>query len=235
MQLLTVEYSLIAGLTFVAVGVTKRFRLLLLFGFTVLGYLCWLITFQYLTLTISNTSLLIVLNRLGLAGYIILFAIWSRIQPCIGYLKPGNMKETLKAPLIWWGVNEYIWRFVLIACLFWVVPPIVFNFLHGYIFEFMPYALLFATINPFLEGVLWRGFILGRMVDYVGEKQGLIISSIAFGLYHISLGFSIWACLLFAVGGFYMGGLAVKSRGFVAPTILHFFVNVALISFGIIF
>jgi len=235
MQLLPVEYSLIAGLIFIALGFVKQLRVFFLFGFTIFGYLFWLLSLQYLTASISNASMLVVLNRLGLIGYIILFAIWARFQPCYEYLKLGSMKESLKAPLIWWGTNEYIWRFVLIACTLWIIPTIVFSFLYNNIFEFMPYTLLFVSINPILEGIVWRGFVLGRMVDYIGEKQGLIISSIAFGLYHLSLGFSIWICLLFAVGGFYMGGIAIKSKGFLAPTILHFFVNLALISFGIIF
>lgn len=235
MQLLPIEYSFVIGVALVAFGFTKGFRVLLLFGLTIFGYLFWLFAAQYLTTSISNTSLLIILNRLGLMGYIILFAIWAQVEPCVGYLKQGSMKETLKAPLIWWGNNEYIWRFVVIVCSLWAVPTIIFTFLHGNIIAFMPYALLFAVINPIFEGMVWRGFILGRVVDYIGEKQGLIISSIAFGLYHLSLGFSIWICLLFGIGGFYMGGLAIKSKGFLAPTIVHFFVNLALISFGIIF
>jgi len=235
MQLLPAEHAFIIGFILLLLGLTKRLRALLLFGLTVFGYLFWLLAAQYFTATISNLPLLIVLNRLGLIGYIVLFAIWLCVQPCAGYLKPGNLKATLKAPFIWWGASEYAWRFVLIACFAWVVPTVIFTFLHGYIFEFMPYALLFAVINPVFEGVLWHGLILGRVVDYAGEKQGLILSAVAFGLYHLSLGFSVWVCLLFAIGGFYMGGLAIKSKGLLAPTILHVFVNLALVSFGIIF
>jgi len=235
MQLLPVEYSVVIGVACIAFGFTKRFRVLLLFGLTTFGYLFWLFAVQYLTANISNAPLLILLNRLGLIGYVILFAIWSRLEPCVTYLKQGSMKETLQAPLIWWGKQEYIWRFVLIICALWAVPAIVFSFLHGNIIAFLPYTLLFAMINPILEGVIWRGFILGRVVDYLGEKQGLILSAFSFGLYHLSLGFSIWLCLLSAIGGFYMGGLAIKSKGFLAPTIVHFFVNLALVSFGIIF
>ena len=232
MQVLPVTPSLVVGLAFVAFGFTRRFRILLLFGLTIFGYLFWLFVSQYLT---ANTSLLVVLNRLGLSGYIILFAIWSRIEPCATYLGFGNMKGKLKAPFIWWGNNEYVWRFVLIVCSLWAALTIVFGFLYSNIIYFMPYALLFALINPIFEGVVWRGFILGRLIDYMGEKQGLVVSSIAFGLYHFSLGFSIWTCLLFAIGGFYMGGIAIKSKGFLAPTMIHFFVNLALISFGLIF
>ena len=230
-QLLPVGYVSVLGAAFFAVGLIERFRALLLFGLTIFGYLFWFMTSQYISETISNEPLAIVLNRFGLIGYIVLFAIWARVQPGTRYLQVGSMTETLKAPLIWWGTDERVWRFVLIICAVWIAPAILF----GNVFAFMPYALAFSIINPILEGVIWRGFLLGRMVDYIGEKQGLIFSSIAFGVYHLSLGFSIWVCLLFAIGGFYMGGIAIKSKGFLAPTIVHFSVNLALISFGIIF
>ena len=98
----------------------------------------------------------------------------------------------------------------------------------------MIYGLLFALINSFLENTLWRGLILGRMVDFVGEKQALVLSSLAFGFYHLSLGFNVWICLIFSFGGFYMGGCAIKSRGLFAPIAMHFFVNLVFIVSGII-
>jgi len=143
------------------------------------------------------------------------------------------MKESLKFPLIWWGFSERVWRFILIFCFLCLIPTILFS-LGGNTASSIPYGLFFAVINSILEEVLWRGFILGRVIDYIGEKQGLILSSIAFGFYHLSYGFSIWVCLAFAVGGFYMGGIAIKSRGLLAPIIMHFFVNMAFLSFGII-
>jgi membrane protease YdiL (CAAX protease family) len=233
-QLLPPEYSLAIGIAFAALGLTKRFRVLLLFGFSILGHLIWLFTSQYLTVNILNPPLLTVLMRLGLIGYIILFAIWSRFQPCNGYFRLGGMKETLRFPLIWWGFNERVWRFLLIFCFFFLIAAAFFS-IGTNITEVLLYGLLFAAVNSIFEGVLWRGFILGRVVDYIGEKQGLVLTSIAFGFYHLSLGFSIWICLVFAIGGFYMGGIAIKSRGLFAPIIMQFFVNIAFVSFGIIF
>ncbi len=99
----------------------------------------------------------------------------------------------------------------------------------------MLYGLLFALINSVLEEILWRGFILGRVVDYLGEKQALIVTSFTFGFYHLSLGFSIWICLAFAIGGFYMGGCAIKSKGIGASIIMHIFVNIVFVSLGMIF
>jgi len=233
-QLLPIWYSFVLGIIFAALGLTKRFRVLLLFGLIILGHLFWFVASQYLTENISNVSLVTVLVRFGLIGYIILFAIWAYFQPCIGYIKLGHINENIKFPLIWWGFNERIWRFVLIFCSLFFISTIFFYF-SGNLFKVITYGLSFAIVNSILEEVLWRGFILGRLVDYIGEKQGLIISSIAFGFYHLSLGFPIWVCLVFAIGGFYIGGIAIKSKGILAPIIMHFFVNMAFVSFGIIF
>ncbi|MDR1536537.1 MAG: hypothetical protein LBU32_00790 [Clostridiales bacterium] len=47
------------------------------------------------------------------------------------------------------------------------------------------------------------------------------MSALAFGLYHYSLQFPLWACLIFAIGGFYIGGSAIKSRGLLSPAVVH--------------
>lgn len=234
-QLLPWEYSLAIGITFVVAGFTKSFRALLLFGFTTLGHLIWFFISQQLATSISNRLLLIILGRFGLLGYIILFVLWERFQPCENrLLQLGNMKEQLKFPLIWRGFDEYVWRFILIFCTL-CLAAIVFFCLENNRISIVPYGLLFATINSILEEILWRGFILGRTADFLEEKRALILTSLAFGVYHLSLGFSIWVCLAFAIGGFYMGGCVIKSKGLGASIIMHLFVNMVFVSCDIIF
>jgi len=208
---------------------------LILLELTIFGYLIRLPVSQFFNNGMLSEPILIIIGRLGLIGYIILFFAWERLQPYNNkYLKLGNMKEVLKVPFVWWGFKEYVWRFTLIFCSLWLITAVIFS-LNGNVFEVLWHGLLFAAINSILEGILWRGLILGRIVEYMGEKRGLVLSSIVFGLYHLSLGFSIWICLLFAVGGLYMGGLAIKSKGLFAPIIMQFFVNIAFVSFGMIF
>jgi len=209
--------------------------MLLMPGFIVLGHLVWVFTFQILAANISAAAPLTIAGRFGLSGYIILFALWNKLQPCTtGYLRFGNLKKSLKFPLIWWGFKEHVWRFLLIFCSIFIVAAIVFA-AYTNITGILLYGILFAAVNSVLEGALWRGFILGRAAEYAGEKQALVLTSLAFGFYHLSLGFSIGICLIFAVGGFYMGGLAIKSRGLFAPVVMQFFVNMAFVSSGIIF
>ena len=234
-QVLPTEYSLAIGTIFAVAGLVKKFRALLLFGFAMLGHLFWIFTSGYFAANIYDRSLLIIVGRFGLIGYIILFVLWRYFQPCDSrYLRLGNLKESLKFPLIWWGFKEYIWRFILIFCISCFAATVFFS-IHNNAFSIMLYGFIFALINSLLEGLLWRGLILERVVDFLGEKQALVITSLAFGFYHLSLGFSIWICLVFAIGGFYMGGCAIKSKGLFAPIMMHLFVNMIFVSVGIIF
>ena len=176
-----------------------------------------------------------IVGRFSLVAYIILFFAWERFRPSRSrFLRLGDGRKTLRFPLIWWGMREYVWRFTLIFCALWLIVTAVF-WSNGILSDFFLYGFLFAVVNAILEEILWRGLVLGRAIDWVGEKQGLLFSSLAFGFYHLSLGFSIWACLIFAVGGFYLGGVAIRSGGLFAPVVMHFFVNIAFVSFGLIF
>jgi membrane protease YdiL (CAAX protease family) len=65
--------------------------------------------------------------------------------------------------------------------------------------------------------------------------MALIVSSLAFGLYHYSLNFPLFICFAFAIGGFFIGGTAIKSKGLLSPILMHITVNLAFISIGIIF
>ncbi len=174
-------------------------------------------------------------GRAGLMGYIILFALWQIVQPCGNrYIQAGNLKERIRFPLIWRGFREYIWRFVLVFCVLCAAVT-VFTYLQTNRTQLILYGLLFAVINSFLEEVLWRGFILARTVDSLGKKQALIVTSLAFGFYHLSLDFSILSCLAFSVGGFYMGGTAIQSKGIFASISMHLAVNMFFVSLGLIF
>ncbi len=139
-------------------------------------------------------------------------------------------------PLIWKGVKDPIWRFLLIAsCV------VIFSF--SFVIDYSPenldsllwFGLLFALINSVLEEILWRGLILSRFVDVLGEKLGLIIVSIGFGMYHYSIGFPWSVCALFSIFGMLLGGITIRSKGLLPVMILHFIMNMLFVFSGLIF
>ena len=236
-QLLSIKYLLVIGIPLAVAGLVSRRKEFYLFSFSMLGHSFWLLVSQYLTVAISNQAHIIILGRLGLIGYIALFFIWQRLQTTDNnYFRLGDMKATIKFPFIWWGSKDYIWRVTLVFCTVCIISAVVIYFaFQANASTIILYGLAFALVNSFLENILWRGFVLGRMVDFVGEKQALILCSLAFGFYHLSLGFSIWVCLLYAIGGFYMGRYTIRSRGLFASNAVHFSVNLIFGFSGMLF
>lgn len=200
------------------------------------GYLIWIILSPIISGLTDNFYFAIILDRLGLIGYIILFTTWSKInKPKTRFFRWGNFCKTIHFPLIWKGITEPVWRFILIFSGICFLPIIVVITTDMPSMNVIFYGLLFSFLNATLEEIIWRGFILERLVDLAGKRQGIIISALAFGIYHISLGFSFWVCLAFSIGGFYMSGVTVKSKGLLPAFIMHTLVNMIFVFFGIIF
>ena len=202
---------------------------------SVCSYFAWFFISPLILSALDNPMLESTLERFALVGYIIIFAIWNHFSKMeVSYLFIGSSKETIRFPLIWQGRKEPIWRFILIFCCICLAPFFIGVVVNKPTAAILGFGFLFSIVNALLEEIIWRGFILSRAVSLVGEKQALLITALTFGLYHISLGFPIWACLIFSIGGLYMGGTAIMSKGLFAPFIMHVFVNMIFVVFGMI-
>ncbi len=237
-QLLPLPACLLLGavLALAALPARRARGLLLLCGFAALGHVAW---FYFSNIFLANFWLLseaaAIWGRFGLLGYIALFALWQLSAPAKqNLLHPGNPKAEIRFPLVWKGHPEPIWRFVLIfcaACLAGFVLLILWRQPRG---QALAAGLLFTLVNATLEELLWRGFLLSRALDFAPESLALAATSLAFGFYHLSLGYPLPLCLLFAVGGFYFGGAALRSRGLVAPWLMHLAVNLLMVAAGML-
>ncbi len=241
-QLNSPLFSLIFAPTLILLSfLNKKYKaFLLLCAFVVLGHVCW----SYLSapleqIIIANAlphELETVINRLGLIGYMALFLAWRLIQkPKTDSLHKGDFRAEIFFPFIWKGRRETTKSFLIIFCIICLVPALILFFVNRPGLALIGYGLLFAAVNSILEETIWRGLILSRMTDIFSLQGALIISAIAFGVYHLSLGFPLWTCAVFAFGGIYMGGIALTSKGILASTVMHFAVNILFVMAGIIF
>ncbi|WP_121612637.1 CPBP family intramembrane glutamic endopeptidase [Mesobacillus foraminis] len=181
----------------------------------------------------------IIATRLTLLVYIIPFLLYWRIsKKAPRYLAKGSFTNTIYTPFIWKGIKDPIWRALLIAG---SVNIVVFAFFidlpssSSGALKVLSISFLFAIVNASLEEVFWRGLLLSYFVDALGEKSGLILSSFGFGLYHLSMGLNIWFCAGFIVGGFLLGGLAIRAKGILPSFVLHFLINLLMVMAGAIF
>jgi membrane protease YdiL (CAAX protease family) len=211
-------------------------KILLIICFMIFGYLFWLFANSCIMDKVDLLSIqLKIITRSGLLGYIILFTSWHLLQkPKNNFLRCGDKNAIIHFPFIWKGFKEIEWRFTLIFCLICVGAIFGFVLRKNLDYHIILYGIIFSIINSLLEEHIWRGFILTRLIDISSEKIALVISSLGFGLYHYSLNFPLWICLIFAIGGFYMGGSAIKSKGLLSPIIMHIMVNIVFVFIGII-
>ena len=237
-QVISPEIVFIIGIVFIiSILFLPNFRsIFLIICFMIFGYLFWLFMTSYvLELIDLLPAQLKIINRLRLFGYIILFGIWHLLQkPKNIFLRCGDKNAIIYFPLIWKGFKEIEWRFTLIFSLICFGIICSFTITKGFKYEYLLYGIIFSIVNSLLEEYIWRGFILTRLIDISSEKIALIVSSLAFGLYHYSLNFPLWVCIIFAIGGFYMGGSAIKSKGLLSPIIMHIMVNLVFVFIGII-
>ncbi|WP_438350070.1 CPBP family intramembrane glutamic endopeptidase [Paenibacillus sp. FA6] len=182
-------------------------------------------------------ELIIACSRLSLIGFVVPFILFKKMdKTTTDYMAKGSFTESIHFPLIWHGVKDPIWRFLLIAsCVVILSFSFVIDVSPANIKSLLWASILFALINSVLEEILWRGLILSRFVDMLGEGWGLIIVSIGFGMYHYSIGFPWSICVLFSIFGMLLGGIAIRSKGLIPVIILHFIMNILFALSGLIF
>ncbi|MBV7506505.1 CPBP family intramembrane metalloprotease [Bacillus sp. sid0103] len=74
--------------------------------------------------------------------------------------------------------------------------------------------LLFATVNAFLEEVLWRGILLSKMISITSRPIGLIVSCFAFGINTTMFGFSLVICMMYVFLGLILGFVTIRTKVF---------------------
>ncbi|GAV13379.1 abortive infection protein [Paenibacillus sp. NAIST15-1] len=99
--------------------------------------------------------------------------------------------------------------------------------------EIWLFALAFSFINV-LEEIIWRGVLLSRFSEQLGDKWAVIVTSAGFGLQHYSLGFPWGVCIAFALGGLYLGGITIKSNSLIPVVVWHTWMNVLMIFSGLL-
>lgn len=184
----------------------------------------------------------IIVSRLSVFGYILPFLFLSPRRAFTSeLLRVGNFRSSISFPFIWRGKEDPIWRFLVIFAVVMAVGSSL--FIYSFTSDLdssslrllLSYGLLFSLVNSILEEFVWRGIILHQYVRWSGNIYGLIVTSLLFGMSHYALGFSIGVCIAFSVGGFFMGGAALRSKGLVAPILMHIYMNLVFVMTGMIF
>ncbi|WP_108671101.1 type II CAAX prenyl endopeptidase Rce1 family protein [Peribacillus acanthi] len=104
-----------------------------------------------------------------------------------------------------------------------------------YTTSFVRYGILFSIVNAFLEELLWRGIMLSSIERNVSIFYAVFVTSIGFGLLHISIGIPLVMSLLFSFGGLFYAFIVIKSKSIYPAIVFHFIINLGMVLNGWIF
>lgn len=165
----------------------------------------WVLNLTYATTIVGALVALLIVRRLigkqSLATAGLSFRHWAR------ELGEGLL---LGAILVLTGFG-LMWAFGL-------AQPVGFDFVLP---TFLGWGLLFL-LQPFVEELVFRGFLMSLLARYFSVQAALIVSSFAFALVHaFNDGFSIIGFLTILVSGVLLGLLFLRSARLWLPTGLH--------------
>lgn len=207
-----------------------------LFG---IGFYTYLYAMMHLLQDVQSREINILSDRLSLVFILIPLWLLSLLYktPFIRYLKKPKWDNIIKFPFIWSGSHHVKIKFFLaIAITINTLTMLPFMFFNGWssIQEFFVIALIFSFTNAILEEFVWRGALLSRFSEQLGEKWAVVITSLGFGLQHYSLGFPWLVCIAFSFGGFFYGVVTVKSESITPSMIWHIILNFLMVFSGLI-
>jgi membrane protease YdiL (CAAX protease family) len=96
-----------------------------------------------------------------------------------------------------------------------------------------PAALLFAAMNAFHEEVFLRAAPMSQLVNVVGARHTLVITTLFFGLGHYagSVPDGVTGVAVATFLGYVMGKAMLETRGIVWPWIIHFAIDAGIFMF----
>lgn len=214
-------------------------KLIATFSAFLIGFILYRATALLLTQLLDGDEARILLNRFLLLFIILCLMINSRyFKHRFHYLHKPNWHATIYFPFIWSGFHSLQIKYFLIMAMLInsvvFIPFIIkhdFNTLKGLLL----FAIGFSIINAILEEIIWRGYLLSQLKDSVDDYFALIITSIGFGLQHISIGIPLIPSILFSFGGIFFAGIVMRSNSIIPSIIWHFLINLGMVFSGFIF
>ncbi|MGM0852478.1 MAG: CPBP family intramembrane glutamic endopeptidase [Bacillota bacterium] len=94
------------------------------------------------------------------------------------------------------------------------------------------FAIGFAILNAILEELIWRGIILSSLIRNVSTLYAVVVTSIGFGILHISIGIPVLISLLFSFGGLFYAMVVLKTDSIYPSIVFHMVINVGMVLNG---
>jgi membrane protease YdiL (CAAX protease family) len=147
-------------------------------------------------------------------------------------------KENLENGILW-GIITVIVAFIIIIIIGGLIQLLGFdltdtsNIPQLELYFSIPSILLLIIIQPIAEEIFFRGFLLDKINSLLGKNSAIILSSILFGLAHLSYG-NIYPAFLTFIIGLLLAILVLRTNNLYSSIVAHIIFNIASFSIYII-
>ncbi|MFI8684550.1 lysostaphin resistance A-like protein [Rossellomorea sp. NPDC077527] len=94
------------------------------------------------------------------------------------------------------------------------------------------FAVGFTILNATLEELIWRGVILSSLIRNTSVVYAVAVTSIGFGLLHLSIGIPLFLSLLFSFGGVFYSFVVLKTESVYPSIAFHMVMNMGMVLNG---
>ncbi|WP_333489747.1 CPBP family intramembrane glutamic endopeptidase [Alkalihalobacillus sp. CinArs1] len=202
-----------------------------LFIFFLLGLLIYQVGSTFVQKLTLSQEMKVLINRSFLLFILISTIISLKVsrQKLLLYLRLPNWKDHIMMPFHQIKVGYFL-LFGLIGSSM-IFLPLLFQEV-SYIRSLLLFGVLFALINATLEEVIWRGVMLSSLKRSVSTLYAVLITSVGFGLLHISIGIPVIMSILFSFGGLFYAIVVIKSRSIYPSIVFHMLINLGMVFNG---
>lgn len=221
------------GILLLFVNKEKRFVISLLLSFLI-GFVVYMVLNNFVGSMNITKEIKVILNRLFLV-FIIIGIIFNHI---FFHKKVSwhNEKPDWNNPIVlpFHKINTF-W--------FWMIGIVVNVVIYAFfIFQkdiehiqmLLMFCLFFSLINAIFEEVIWRGILLSSLKKHISTGYAVIVTSVGFGLLHLSIGFSISLSLLISLAGLIYAIITLKTNSIYPSIVFHIVINIGMVYSGFI-
>ena len=95
--------------------------------------------------------------------------------------------------------------------------------------KYLPFAVIFAILNSFCEGIVFRSAILGSLKNVLPKNQLIFVAAVMFGIAHYyGAPSGIVGVVMSGLLGWYLCRSMYETQGFISSWIIHFMQDVVI-------
>ena len=97
----------------------------------------------------------------------------------------------------------------------------------------LPAMFILVAVQPITEEIFFRGFLLEKIHAFAGKEIAIVVTSILFGIVHLSYG-NVYPALMSGLLGIILAIVVIRTKNLMTAVIAHTLYNIASVTLYVI-